>query len=118
MIKEFRARKMDSSADGAAFDPKATPHDRFGFRPEAKVMISDPEADWLLIDKFFERYEGLMKKIGQSQEAADANLFRAFVTDSHRRICQQFQCQSVTFFLTVQNGKVEIAASASRQGAL
>jgi type IV pilus assembly protein PilB len=118
MIKEFRARKMDSSADGAALDPKAAPHDRFGFRREAKVMISDPEADWLLIDKFFERYEGLKQKIGQSQEATDANLFRAFVTDNHRRISQQFQCQSVTFFLTVQNGKVEIAASASRQGAL
>jgi hypothetical protein len=109
MIKEFRARGQDSAPEPSIEDrdSNAAPF----FHPDAKLLISDPEVDWLMIDKFYERYEALRKKIGQPKKAVAADVFREFINKSYKNICSKSECAGVAFYLSTQSGKVEIAAA-------
>jgi hypothetical protein len=78
-------------------------------------VISDPEADWLMIDKLYERYEVLRKKVGLPEQTVGAAVFREFINQSFAEVCRQYECDSVIFYLSTQSGKVDVAAEAQRQ---
>ncbi len=112
MIKDFRAR-IDGSNQSAKANGRNSDGSR-EFQPEAKLVISDPEADWLMIDKLYERFESLRKKVGRPRQTVDATIFREFINSSFYNICRQFECSEVAFYLSTQSGKVEVAASPQR----
>ena len=112
MIKEFRTRQEYSAEDE---------HKTVGFngrnrcrtfQPDAKLIITDPEADWLMIDRLYERYEFLRKKVGRPEKKIAAAVFRDFIGKSFKEVCEQYECDSVVFYLFTQSGKVEISATA------
>lgn len=112
MIKEFRTRQEYSAEDE---------HKTVGFngrnrcrtfQPDAKLIITDPEADWLMIDRLYERYEFLRKKVGRPEKKIAAAVFRDFIGKSFKEVCEQYECDSAVFYLFTQSGKVEISATA------
>ena len=109
MIKEFRARRESSVPEDLDENQNVNPSKKF--HPDAKLVINDPEADWLMIDKLYERYEALRKKVGKPRTEIAADVFREFISKSFKEICGQYECGGVVFYLSTQSGKVEIAAT-------
>jgi hypothetical protein len=107
MIKEFRSRQEYQGEDSSEKRSACRV-----FKPDAKLIISDPEADWLTIDKLYERYEFLRRKVGRPEKRIDAAVFRAFIGQNFTKVCDQYECDSVIFYLSTQSGKVEISAAA------
>jgi hypothetical protein len=115
MIKEFRTRREYQSEAGQEYPSGDRAEKRSAcriFKPDAKLIISDPEADWLTIDKLYERYEFLRRKVGRPEKRIDAAVFRAFIGHNFTEVCNQYECDSVIFYLSTQSGKVEISAAA------
>jgi len=76
-----------------------------------KSVISDLETDRILIDNLYERYEILREKIGGEFPRSDALLFREFIEDNYKDICDKFHCNSVSFYVEVGSDQVEILAA-------
>ena len=112
MIKEFRSRQ-DNPVDDEAKSAGLNGNNRcLTFQPDAKLIISDPEADWLLIDRLYDRYESLRGKLGRPKESIDATIFREFISQNFKQVCDQYKCHEVIFYLSTQTGKVEVLAAA------
>lgn len=113
MIKEFRARKEIIVSDSLEDLPDG--NTAKAFQPEAKLVINDPEADWLMIDKLYERYEVLRQKVGRPSQKIDAAIFRDFINQSFNEVRSRYSCDGVIFYLSTRSGKVEIAAEAQAE---
>jgi type IV pilus assembly protein PilB len=115
MIKEFSSRQRglfertgESSTNGDGLF-------NLPFTADVKMVISDPESEWLMIDKMYEKYQMLIEKVGKSSNGADASLFREFIYSSYLKVCRQYKCSKVTFFLAAGDYDVEIAAAPKRE---
>jgi hypothetical protein len=76
-----------------------------------KSVISDLETDKILIDNLYDRYETLREEIGGELPKSDAILFREFIEDSYKDICDKFHCNSVSFYVEARNDQIEILAA-------
>ena len=78
---------------------------------DGKSVISDLETDRMLIDNLYERYETLKENIGGESPKTDVSLFRQFIEDSFKDICEKFHCSKVSFYVEARNRQVEILAA-------
>ncbi len=86
-------------------------NERLDASKEVKSIISDLETDRILIDNLYERYETLKEMIGGESPRSDASLFREFIEDSYKDICDKFHCRSVSFYVEAGTDQVEILAA-------
>jgi type II secretory ATPase GspE/PulE/Tfp pilus assembly ATPase PilB-like protein len=115
MIKEFSSRQRGPNN---GIEAGATKGDFLFTLPntaDVKMVISDPEAEWLMIDKMYEKYAMLKEKVGQPARETDASYFRQFIRSSYLKIARQYKCNQVTFFLAARDHNVEIAAAPKRE---
>lgn len=78
---------------------------------DEKLVISNPETENVLVGRLFERYEMFQQRINAAAYPSDISLFKEFIKDNYKKICSQFHCSRVTFYIGVNTNKVEILAS-------
>jgi type IV pilus assembly protein PilB len=76
-----------------------------------KAIVSNPETDSPVIDKLYEQYEMVKIKLGIESQRSDGKLFKEFIEDNYRTICNKFHCNKVSFYIEPLNGKMEILAA-------
>jgi len=114
MIKEFRLRETRSTALSSGDETMEGALTGADFSENGNLVISDPKTDVSLIDKLYGTYEMLNHKTGGASIGIDASLFRDFIQSNYHKICDQFGCNRVNFFLKPNEDKVEILASPVR----
>jgi len=86
---------------------------RQDFPQTAKWIISDPKSkrDESLIEDLFEQFETLRENAGLKSRQSEAGLFKEFLIESHKVICNRFHCSRVSFDINTKNDQVEILAA-------
>jgi len=77
----------------------------------AKFVIGDLEEDKTVIEKLYENYETLKKKIGRPSPVYDTSIFKEFIEESYLDICNKFHCTKVSFYIEIRNDQVEMFAA-------
>jgi len=97
MIKDFTARHA-GAADGQ------------GGAADYRITISDPDSQWHLIDRLYDKYATLRQATGEPLSSDDAPLFRRFVAEQHHSICRQYGCRQVEFVVEVCDQRTQMSA--------
>ncbi|MDY7038579.1 MAG: hypothetical protein SV375_20810, partial [Thermodesulfobacteriota bacterium] len=86
---------------------------RQDFPQTLKWIISDPKStrDESLIEDLFEQYATLRENVGLKSLRSEAGLFKEFLLESHKAICNRFDCSRVSFGIKANNDQVEILAA-------
>lgn len=109
LIKEFKSRpasrKLAVRSRNNLLDEPAE-----AACPEDETVIADPAAEDGLLAQLYEDYTALQKKVGAPSNGSDPKLFRAFITEHHRKICDQFNCPRASFRLKANGKRVDILA--------
>ena len=93
MIKDFKSRQPRESG--------ASDH---------HIIISNPDVQGTVIDKFYDQYEQLRAQNGGKPNHEDIPIFRQFIVEQYQKICDQYGCSGVSFSIKNRNEQVEISA--------
>ena len=100
MIKEFRLRHktLDDVPD----------------TPDSEFIILSDDKDNKLLDMMYKRYIKLNEKVGKEIAGGDFLIFRDFILNSYREICEKHSCSKVVFYLILKNQRVSLCARHSQ----
>jgi hypothetical protein len=111
MIKEFASREKNTAE--CATSPSAMMPDSYSER--ITIVLSNPEKEEMTIDCLFERYQLMRKSTGQSPAPVEPHIFRRFISQSFKRVTDQFGCSHVRFEFIAQNKKIKITAMPAKE---
>ena len=74
------------------------------------AIISNPDTQSALIEKFYQQYKKLSHQNGGGPENIDETLFKRFLKTHYQKITEQYGCSSVSFSLKKRGDQVEIFA--------
>jgi len=75
------------------------------------ILITDPAKDEMMIEDLYEKYRSIAKRVRNEMPQSDISIFREFIEDSFRNICEKFHCSKVSFYVEEGNEQVEILAA-------
>ncbi len=93
MIKDFKSRQPIESGGS-----------------DYQIIISNPDVQGAVIDKFYDQYQQLKNQNGLKHDAGSAPLFKQFISNHYQKICDKYGCKGVSFSLKNGNKNVEINA--------
>ncbi len=102
---------MEKTDSGYKVGSRAPTTDNVVFLPVMEMEITDPEKEGLLIERMYRGYEGLK---GGEARPAELSIFKDFIKENHRRICDTFSCSTVTFNIESYGDRVMIQAVPGR----
>jgi hypothetical protein len=76
-----------------------------------KAIVSNPQTDIPVIDMLYKQYEMLKIKLGLEPQRSDGKLFKEFIEENYRAICNKFHCNKVSFYIEARNGKMDVLAA-------
>lgn len=109
-IKEFASRKQNAGKNAA--DPSGTMPS--SYRESIHIDLADPAGETFIIDRLYKRYQTMREAIGQSKGPIEPDHFRNFITQSFKKVVDQFGCNRVHFAFVAQNQKVKITATPTK----
>ncbi len=81
-----------------------------------KAVVEDPEADNMIIETLYQRYELLRELTGHSKRHHYFFEFDSFVRKNHLMICEEYQSKSIEYSLKKEGKDVKIIAFPRRTG--
>ena len=78
---------------------------------ECKFIITDPESDISKIKDLYNTYETLRNKTASASSDSREPLFREFINESFKHICEKFHCNRINFYVESINEQVAILAA-------
>ena len=111
MIQEFPLPKIH---DRQYEEPPAFKEKTVSTDIRHEWMIASIIKDRLIIDDMWEKYQLVKARDKETVHTNESELFRQYIETSFHHICRTYQCDSVTFRIESDKGRVELSATPGR----
>ncbi len=110
MLKEFRSRELKTAKKIQPAKIKGDITETISGLAEGRLVLTNPEGEEPLINRFFDLYLKTKKRTGAAGNRSDKPHFTEFINDNFNKICHKFGCNSVVFYLEEKEDNVKIFA--------